>query len=247
MLSTDGHVARITLRRPEQHNAIRAEDVAVLRGHLASIDADQQVRVLVVTGAGQATFCSGASLRQIETGEMDGTLFAALTDRLAASRVPTICALNGNVFGGGAEIALACDFRAGVRGSRMGVPAARLGICYPLAGLRRFVQVLGPGVASRILLAAEELEAEEMRRIGFLDRLVAPEELEATTDGMAAHLANLAPLAVQSMKRIVHAIATDTVDEEEVQALIERCQASRDRAEGLRARREGRWPEFHGR
>ena len=143
-LSLEGHVARIVLDRPERHNALGAADLAAFRAHLATVEADPSIRVLVLTGSGADTFCSGASLDQIASGEMSGRIFETLTEDLAASRVPTICALNGSVYGGGTEIALCCDFRIGVHGTRMAVPAARLGICYPASGLGRFVDAIGP-------------------------------------------------------------------------------------------------------
>jgi enoyl-CoA hydratase len=246
-LSTRGRVARIVLRRPERHNALEARDLEVLRTHLSTLAAEGEVRVLVLTGSGDATFCSGASLRDIESGAVTGAMFESLADELAAVRVPTICALNGDAFGGGTELALCCDFRIGVFGSRMAVPAGRLGICYPLGGIRRYVGALGLGVASRLLLAAEELDAEEMLRVGFLHRLVSPKDLELATDELAEHLASLAPLAIQAMKRILRAVAGGRVDEAEARALIERCARSEDFREGLLARREGRDPEFRGR
>jgi enoyl-CoA hydratase/carnithine racemase len=246
-LTIRDRVAWITLERPETHNALNAGDTERFRAHLAAVDADEHVRVLVVTGSGDATFCSGASLRDIESGAMTGETFEALADALAAVRVPSICALNGDAFGGGTELALCCDFRIGVFGSRMAVPAARLGICYPLGGLRRYVEALGLGVASRLLLASEELDAEEMTRAGFLHRLVSQKDLEPAADEMATHLAALAPLAVQAMKRILRGVARRTVDEEEARALIVHCAGSEDLQEGLRARRQGRDPEFRGR
>jgi enoyl-CoA hydratase/carnithine racemase len=244
-LSIDGAVARIELARPEQHNAIEAGDTERIRAHLAEVDADPAVRVLVMSGQGQ-TFCAGASLREIESGAMTGALFETLTDGLAAVRVPTICALNGSVYGGGTELALCCDFRIGVLGSRMSVPAARLGLCYPLAGLRRYVGALGLGVASRLLLASEELDADEMLAVGFLHLLVPREELDAATATLAARLASLAPLAVQGMKRILRAIARGDVDLEEAKRIVAACAASEDLREGLSARRERRPPEFRG-
>jgi len=244
-LSIEGQVARVELARPEQHNALGSKDVEEVRRHLSRVDADRTVRVLVITGRGP-TFCSGASLAEIESGELSGADFVRLTESLAAVRVPTLCALNGDVHGGGTELALACDFRIGVLGSRMSVPAARLGLCYPLAGLRRYVAALGPGVASRLLLAGEELDAEEMVRVGFLNRAVPREELEAETAALAARLAALAPLAVQAMKRLLRDIARGTVDETEAERLIEACATSEDLREGLRARRERRDPEFRG-
>jgi enoyl-CoA hydratase len=244
-LSIEGAIARIELARPEQHNAIEAGDVERMRAQLAAVDADAAVRVLVMTGQGP-TFCAGASLREIEGGEMTGALFETLTDALAAVRVPTICALNGSVYGGGTELALCCDFRIGVLASRMSVPAARLGLCYPLAGLRRYVEALGLGVASRLLLAGEELDADEMLAVGFLHRLVPPEDLEAETRTLARQLASLAPLAVQAMKRILRQIARGHVDEEEAQRLVSACAASDDLREGLSARRDRRDPDFRG-
>lgn len=246
-LTTAGPVARIVLDRPERHNALEAADLLRFREQLAEIEADESVRVLVVTGSGQATFCSGASLEQIESGAMSGRVFETLTEDLAAARVPTICALNGSAYGGGVEIALCCDFRIGVTGTRMSVPAARLGICYPASGLRRCMAMLGPTVTRRVILAGEELGDDAMLESGFLDRLVRPEELRPESDRLATRLASLAPLAVQAMKRILHGIALGALDEGEVERLVAQCETSEDLREGLRARREGATPVFHGR
>ena len=123
-LVRDGYLASVTLDRPERHNALEASDVDRMLDILDEIDSDDSIRVAVLTGAGDRTFCSGASLDQMSTGQMSGRRFDTLTDRLAALRVPTVCALNGDVFGGGAELALCCDFRIGVEGMRMSVPAA---------------------------------------------------------------------------------------------------------------------------
>jgi len=151
------------------------------------------------------------------------------------------------VYGGGTEIALCCDFRVGVVGSRMSVPAGRLGICYPATGLKRYVDTLGLAVTRRVMLAAEELDAEDMLRTGFLDRLASPEELADVVDELASHLAGHAPLAVQAMKRILRSLSAGMLGDAELGELVSRCEASDDLAEGLRARREGRAPEFHGR
>jgi enoyl-CoA hydratase/carnithine racemase len=244
-LSIEGAVARVTLSRPEQHNAIETADVDAFQAHLDRIDDDPQVRALIVTGSGP-TFCAGASLREIESGALTAARFATLTDRLARARIPTICALNGSVYGGGTEIALCCDFRIGVLGTRMSVPASRLGLCYPVGGLRRYVETLGLGVASRLLLACEELEAEEMLGVGFLHRLVHQEDLMPAAEAFAARLASLAPLAVQGMKRILGQIARGDVDEQEAERVVAACAASEDLREGLAARRERRDPEFRG-
>ena len=246
-LEVDGDVARIVLHAPEQRNALEADDVAAFRSHVDRVDADEVARVLVVTGSGTKTFCAGASVAQLESGDMSPELFETLTDRLAAARVPTICALNGSVYGGGAEIALCCDFRIGVTGARLSVPAAQLGVCYPVGGLTRFVQRLGITVAQGLLLANEELDGEEMLRVGFLTHLVARSKLRSTTERLTTKLASHAPLAVQATKRLLTQVVSGSVDIEEARALVARCASSSDLQEGLAAKREGREPRFEGR
>jgi enoyl-CoA hydratase/carnithine racemase len=145
------------------------------------------------------------------------------------------------------ELALSCDFRIGVNGTRLRVPAAQIGLCYPLSGINRFVERLGVNLAKRILVAAEEFTAEDMLRIGFLDHLVPRAELDARTDEMAARIAGLAPLAVQSMKTILQQAAAGGIDMDEAQVLSQRCAESEDLQEGFAAQREKRPPKFTGR
>jgi enoyl-CoA hydratase/carnithine racemase len=243
----DGAVARITLDRSEQHNALRAEDVTRLHTLFDRVEADSFVRVLVVTGSGDRTFCSGASLEQMESGEMSGRIFDSLTDRLARLTTPTICMLNGSVYGGGAELALCCDFRLGTPEVRLSVPAALLGVCYPVGGLGRYVRRVGLPAATRILLAAEELEGAELRRIGYLTHLVERDFLASTTRSLAARLAALAPLAIRNMKALMLDIAEGSIDAAAADRRIDECMASEDLREGLAARREKREPDFRGR
>lgn len=245
-LSIDGHLARITLSAPERHNAITAGDAQTLAEYLDAVDADASVRVVVLESEPGPTFCSGAALDELQSGAMTPARFEALANRLAEARVPVVCALGGSVFGGGAELALCCDFRIGVRGMRMAVPAARIGVCYPLGGLRRFVAALDRSTAARVLLAGDELDAEELHGCGFLTHLVEPEELEAATTALAERLSRRAPLAVQAMKRIIAEVTEGSLDERAAAEAIERCAASADLAEGLAARREKREPRFRG-
>ncbi|MEP5763492.1 MAG: enoyl-CoA hydratase-related protein [Halieaceae bacterium] len=242
----NGHVARIVLNNPAKHNSLGAEELAALQQHVESVNSDLDVRVLVVTGQGDKTFCAGAALNQLGSGQISSDLFQETTDQLAATRVPTICALNGNVFGGGVELALSCDFRIGVEGSRLRVPAAQIGLCYPLSGINRFVERLGVNLAKRILVAAEEFDAAAMLHIGFLDHLVARQELEVRTQDLAASIAGLAPLAVQSMKQILQQAAAGNIDMEQAQELSRRCATSDDLQEGFAAQREKRPPHFSG-
>ena len=240
-------IATITLSRPERHNALGAEDVTALLQHLDAVEQDESIRVVVLTGAGDRTFCAGASLDEMESGAMDEHRFETATDRLASLDRPTICALNGNAYGGGAELALCCDFRVGMSGMKVAVPAARLGVCYPPGGLTRYAHRLGYGAAARLFLAAEEMDAEELYRLGFLTHLVATEELQATVDGLSERIAALAPLAVRGMKEILRGALDGAIPREAANALVERAAQSNDLREGLAARREGREPDFRGR
>ncbi len=247
LFSRLGHVGTLTLNNPERHNSLGQDELGALMRHLDEIAGDEQLRVLVVTGAGDKTFCAGASLRELNAGQISGEAFQAVTDRLAHLDIPTIAALNGNIFGGGVELALSCDFRIGVEGTRMRVPAAEIGLCYPLSGINRFVQRLGVNAAKRILVAAEEFDADAMLALGFLDHLVLPSQLEERTEAMAQQISGLAPLAVRAMKRILQQAADGAIDEAEAAALARQCQDSDDLREGFEAAREKRPARFKGR
>ncbi len=247
LFETDGPVARLTLHNPGKHNSLGEAELGAIQNYLDQVAADSRIRVLVVTGSGDQTFCAGAALNQLGEGKISSDFFQATTDQLAALRVPTICALNGNVFGGGVELALSCDFRVGVVGSRMRVPAAQIGLCYPLSGINRFVERLGVNLAKRILVAAETFYADDMLAIGFLDRVVPASELESTYREMAANVAELAPLAVQAMKEILQRAAAGEIDPERAKLLSRQCAESEDLQEGFAAQKERRKPLFKGR
>jgi enoyl-CoA hydratase/carnithine racemase len=245
-LTTADGVARIMLTRPEQHNALGSADIAALCEALTAVDADAGVRVLLLTGAGERSFCSGASLKEFASGAMSGELFSTLTDALAGLEIPTVCALNGDAWGGGAELALCCDYRLGVEGMRLRIPAARIGLCYPVAGLQRYVERLGLDAATRLLVAAEPFDHAGLLAIGFLHRVLPREGLAAAAETLSAELATLAPLPVRAMKRILGQIARGPLDRASADAAVQTCAASADLQEGLLAQREKRSPRFNG-
>ena len=246
LYSREGHIGRLTLNIPERHNALGREQLLRIQELLTSIASDNQVRVLVLTAAGNKTFCAGASLQELGAGEIGGDCFRATTTQLSSLAVPTICALNGNVFGAGVELALSCDFRLGVEGSRMRVPAAAIGICYPASGVQRLVQGVGLSIARRMLLAAEQFDSQGMLEIGFLDYLVLPTRFAATTDELARKIAGLAPLAVRSMKNVLAQVLAGEADEDQIRELEAMCVNSADFQEGIAAQREKREPRFSG-
>jgi enoyl-CoA hydratase/carnithine racemase len=247
LYSCVGHVGRLVLNNPQRHNSLGHVQLEAIKECLTRVATSAQERVLIVTGAGEKTFCAGASLQELSEGQIGEDAFQKMTAQLADLSIPTICAMNGDVFGGGVELAVSCDFRIGIEGSRMRVPAAAIGLCYPLAGINRFVECLGVSLTKRILVASEEFPANTLLGIGFLDHLVLPQNLDAFATDFARHIAGLAPLAVQSMKSILRQAAAGAIDPDVARELSTRCLASQDLQEGFAAKREKRSPRFEGR
>jgi enoyl-CoA hydratase/carnithine racemase len=247
LLTVDGAVARILLNNPAKHNSLTAQGIDLFIDCLNRVEANRDIRVLVITGQGEKTFCAGASLEQMSSGDMTGEKFETLTDRLASMPLPVICALNGSVYGGGSEIALCCDYRIGVHGMRLKVPAAEIGLCYPMNGIRRYVRRLGVTTAKRILIACEILDSETLLRVGYLTHLVLQDELEIETSKLVDSLLPLSPLTVSAMKQLCDQMADGNLDLAKALSLIESCHNSGDLKEGLLARRENRDPQFRSR
>ena len=207
---------------------------------------------LALTGAGDKTFCSGydlgsisASERRTQSGSDDS--FEKVLDRLEAMRMPTLCALNGGVYGGATDLALACDFRLGVRGMRFFMPAARFGLHYYPSGLRRYTQKVSPSFAKRAFLLSEDFADTELLAVGYLDWLVERAEFKAKVEEKAAKLASLAPLSMSGMKRAIEQFAQAAPDMPSIRESAQACAGSEDLQEGLAALRERRTPAFKGR
>jgi enoyl-CoA hydratase/carnithine racemase len=203
-LEVAGQMATITLRRPDQHNRIDPDDPAVLLRHIDAVRSDSSIRLLLITGEGEKTFCAGYTLGRIGT-HLDRSL-EDMFDAIESLDIPTLCAMNGSAYGGGTDLALACDFRIGVRGCRLFMPAAKFGLHYYPGGLRRFVTRLGPTTAKKIFLTSMTLESDELLRIGFLTDLVEREDLQARINAYREGLHGCDPHAVSSMKRHIDAI-----------------------------------------
>lgn len=246
-LRIEGPRATITLNRPRQRNRIEPADLATLVRLCEQVDAEPSLRVLVITGTGPA-FSAGAHLGAM--GEKhDGPVveFGDMVSRVEQVRVPTIARLQGGVYGGATDLALACDFRIGHTGIEMFMPAGRLGVHYYESGLRRYVSRLGLNTAKRMFLTAEKFGAEELQRVGYLTHLVAPEALDEAVDGLAARIAEMAPLAVQGMKRALNEIGHGALDTAALAERIAACRTSEDLKEGLLSFKEKRRPIFRGR
>ena len=183
-IAREGRVATVTLDRPEKHNLLKMAEIDGLMGDLDDLDRDEALRVIVLTGSGTRTFSAGVDLGDVLTRDWTDNPVERLADRIEALRPVTVSALNGSVYGAAADLALACDFRIGVAGMRLVMPPARFGLVFHETGLRRFIEKLGPQVARRLFLAAQDMTDRTLFEIGYLDRLCARDDLEADRDGI---------------------------------------------------------------
>ncbi|MBI3348213.1 MAG: enoyl-CoA hydratase/isomerase family protein [Burkholderiales bacterium] len=244
-LELAGGVARITLRRPRQANRLAVDDLGTLHGLLEEVNASEGVRVLVLVGEGRH-FCSGFDLGAL--GAIDaGARFGELADALEAARPITIARLHGGVYGGAADLALACDFRLGAPAVEMFVPAARIGLHFYAGGLRRFVNRLGLATAKQVLLAGRTLDASALLGCGYLDQLL-PDvaTLDDALAALTAELLAMAPLALLPMKQHLNALAAGRLDPAQLAADILKARDSADLAEGQAAWAGKRPAKFKG-
>jgi enoyl-CoA hydratase/carnithine racemase len=249
VFTVEGPRATIRLNRPRHVNRIQAEDLQALLALFDQVEADPAIRVLVITGTGRA-FSSGYDLNSVaersesNTGQTAGSAFEVMVDRLEDLGVPTICRLNGGVYGGSTDLALACDFRIGVDSAEMFMPAARLGLHYYTSGIRRYVSRLGIDNAKKLFLTAEKIGAPEMLRIGYLTAMVPADKLDTEVDRLATLLAGNAPMAMRGMKRTINEIARGKLDEAAADARARDSMRSAEIKEAVRARAEKRPPKF---
>src|ERR1700757_4606048 len=250
VLEISGARATIRLNRPQHLNRLQAEDLGELVKLFDRIEADPDIRVLVLTGTGRA-FSAGYDLNSVaeravsEREEQSaGSAFEVGVNRLEDLGVPTICRLNGGVYGGATDLALACDFRIGVDTAEMFMPAARLGLHYYKSGIARYVSRLGVDNAKKLFLTAQKIDASEMLRIGYLTAMVPLEALDEEVDRLASILAGNAPVAMRGMKRTINEFAHGKLDEAAADARAIESMRSAEIKEGIRAFAEKRPPKF---
>lgn len=244
-LLIQGACASITLRRPEVANKLMPEDLIVLRRQLDQVNANPDVLVLTLQAVGKH-FCSGYDIGEIANSQNEGSSFGEMVDAIENCRPVTIAAIQGGVFGGATDMALACDFRVGGSNSQMFMPAARLGLHFYLSGLERYVTRLGVDTAKRLFLSGEKLQAQAMKDCGFLTDLVAGPEISERVVQLQTTLAGMAPLALLGMKKHLNAIARGVHDKASIDAAVQATIESADLKEGGAAWREKREPQFTG-
>ena len=251
----DGRIGYVIFNNPERHNAVSLDMWAATTRILEDFAADDEVRVVVLTGAGGKAFVSGADISKFESerATLDATKHYNATVEKAYAGIqefpkPTIAMIRGYCIGGGLGLAVCCDLRICSDTSRFAVPAARLGLGYSYAGLKRLIDLVGPGFAREIFFTARQFDTEEARTMGLVNRVVPQAELEAYVKDYAETIAANAPLTVKAVKYIVGEATKDESNRNMARCaeVVERCFASNDFIEGRRAFMEKRKPAFTG-
>jgi len=238
-------LATITLRRPQEANKLTPEDLSVLKSHIETVNARNDIQVLLLRSEGKY-FCSGFDISEIHNSQIQGRSFGEMVDAVERCHAVTIAVLHAGVYGGATDMALACDFRIGSTATEMFMPAARLGLHFYQSGMERYVSRLGLNMAKRLFLAGERLDSAQMYACGFLTHLVPPQDLHASVTALTDALLTMAPLALLGMKQHLNAIARGQQDTQAIAAAVQRTVLSHDLQEGAAAWRERRKPQFKG-
>jgi len=251
----EGRVGYVIFDNPERHNAVSLEMWAAAGKMLEDFRNDNNITVVVVTGAGGKAFVSGADISRFEkerSNEEAVARYNATVEKSCAAfhefPKPTIAMIRGYCIGGGVGLATCCDIRICTEGSKFAVPAAKLGLGYGYLGLKRLVDVVGPSFAMEIFYTARQFSAAEALTMGLVNRVVPDGELERYVKTYADTIGENAPLTIRAVKATIMEIRKDESkrDVKRSQTLVEACFKSHDYEEGRKAFMEKRKPVFTG-
>jgi enoyl-CoA hydratase len=245
----------LVLNRPQVRNALNLDTWRRIALGVGELEADPEIRVVILRGAGAEAFISGADIsefNELRSNAEKAKSFREWPNQAIAALInstkPIIAMISGVCIGGGVQVALSCDMRFAAHGTRFGIPAARLGLAYPLDGVVALMQTVGAANAREILLSARLFDAPEALAMGLVHKLIAPEELEDFVRQYAEQMAKNAPLTMAAAKVGIREALKDAAnrDRKLVEEMVARCFNSADYREGVRAFGEKRRPKFSG-
>jgi enoyl-CoA hydratase len=249
----DGHIGWMTFNNPERRNAMSLEMWEATAEIMDAFQADPEIRVVVMQGAGDKAFVSGADISQFEKERADAAAAERYAKRSEAGRKairdfdrPIIAMIRGFCMGGGLGIAMSADLRFAAEGSTFGIPAARLSIAYTGENIMNLYNLVGPSRAKDILYSARRFPAEEALSIGLINRVFSPDSLESETRAYCETLAQNAPLSIKAHKVILGELSKKVPDFSKIDAVAEQCFNSADYKEGRTAFMEKRAPVWKG-
>ena len=250
----EGAVGWIVFNNPERRNAVSVDMWEAIPKALDGFGADPEVRLVVLAGAGDKAFVSGADISQFEkerSGPEAVQRYEELAEgaqaRLQNFEKPVLAMIRGYCLGAGLNIAAICDLRIGAEDARLGIPAARMGLGYRASSMKNLMDVVGLANAKEIMLTARQLTAAEAKHMGLLHHVVPVAELESFTRKLAEDISANAPLTMRAAKRIIHEVARRDYDAAKCRAWVKECFDSEDYKEGRKAFMEKRKPVFRGR
>ncbi|WP_246998210.1 enoyl-CoA hydratase/isomerase family protein [Halosolutus gelatinilyticus] len=246
-------VATIAIERPDARNALNGQVRTELKDAVAAADADDDVRVLVLTGGeGSGAFVAGADVTEFRDRGLVEQRRASERPRVYETvddaTIPVIARINGHALGGGCELAQACDVRIAAAGAKLGQPEINLGLIPGGGGTQRLARLVGEGQAMRLILSGELVDAAEAKEIGLVDEVYDEDDLDDGVYDLAASMAEKSPIALEFAKKAVKAGSRMGLEEglQYESELFVQLFATADKDEGIDAFLEGREPEFTG-
>ncbi len=245
-------IGYLVLNRPDKRNAMLQTMWEAIPKAVANLDANPDVRVIIVTGSSDKAFCAGADLAELEEiatsaerRESNRLAIRNAQRSLARAEKPTIAQIWGACVGGGCGLAIHCDMRFAAQGSKFGITPAKLGLVYPLNDTKQLVDLVGPSKAKSILFSAGKMDADEALSIGLIDRVFQSYDLEGETFAFAQQIAKQSQYSVRMMKKFIQRVLDGQLDDDaETAAIFGDAHEGLDATEGVRAFLEKRAPVF---